>query len=178
MMVNIRPANIKDIGACMDLEHAYSTDHVWQMQERVTDSETVVSFRQIRLPRPMRVQYPRSVDHLLEDWQRNGCFLVAEGQGRVVGYLDLQVQRWQGVGWVVNLTVDEAYRRRGVGGVLLERGIAWGKSLGLRALMADVQTKNHPAICFAQKYGFKLCGYNDQYYVSRDIALFLSLSLM
>jgi len=175
--VEIRPANIKDIGACMELGHAYSTDYVWQMQERSTGAETTISFREVRLPRPMRAEYPHNRDYLLEDWQRNGCFLVVEGQGRVLGYLDLQIQRWHRVGWILNLVVDEPCRRNGIGGILLERGIAWGKSLGLRALMTDVQTKNHPAISLGRKYGFSLCGYNDQYYVSGDIALFFCLNL-
>ena len=175
--MEIRLANIQDIGACIALVHAYSTDHVWQMQELCTDTENSISFREVRLPRPMRADYPHSRDYLLEDWQRNGCFLVAADQGRVLGYLDLQVQRWHQVGWILNLAIDEPYRRHGIGGRLLEQGIAWGKSLGLRALMTDVQTKNHPAISLGQKYGFSLCGYNDQYYLSGDIALFLCLNL-
>ena len=175
--MEIRLANIKDIGACVALVHAYSTDYVWQMQERGTDTETSISFREVRLPRPMRVNYPHNHDYLLEDWQRNGCFLVAADEGRVLAYLDLQVQRWHQVGWVLNLAVDEPYRRNGIGGMLLEQGIAWGKSLGLRALMTDVQTKNHPAISLGRKYGFSLCGYNDQYYLSGDIALFFYLNL-
>lgn len=161
----------------MALEHAYFTDYVWQMQERVTDIETAVSFREVRLPRPMRVEYPRSRDFLLEDWQRNGCFLVAEDQGKVLGYLDLQIQRWHEVGWIVNLAVDRSHRRKGIGGMLLEQGITWGRGVGLRALMAEVQTKNHPAITLGSKYGFSFCGYNDQYYVCGDIAVFLCRSL-
>ena len=43
--------------------------------------------------------------------------------------------------------------------------------------MVDLQTKNHPGISFAQRYGFALCGYNDDYYPTGDIAVFWSLSL-
>ena len=95
----------------------------------------------------------------------------------MLGYLDLQLQRWNEIGRILNLAVDKPYRRRGVGGLLLEHGIAWGRALGLRALVAEVQTKNHPAISLGQKYGFSFCGYNDHYYVSRDIALFFCLRL-
>jgi ribosomal protein S18 acetylase RimI-like enzyme len=176
-VVEIRGASIRDIGACMELEHSFSTDYVWQMQGRTTDLELTVSFREVRLPRPMRVEYPRSRDFLLEDWQRNGCFLVAEEQGTILGYLDLQLERWNGVGRIQNLVVDEPYRRKGIGNALLEQGVAWSKNLGLRALMAEVQTKNHPAISLGRKHGFSFCGYNDQYYANRDIALLLWLSL-
>jgi ribosomal protein S18 acetylase RimI-like enzyme len=40
----------------------------------------------------------------------------------------------------------------------------------------EIQTKNHPAISFAQKHGFQFCGYNERYYPNGDIALFFSRS--
>ena len=174
--MEIRGANVKDIGICMELEHSFQTDRVWQMQGETTDSELAAVFREIRLPRPMRVEYPRSRDFLLEDWQRNGCFLVAEEQGTILGYLDLQLERWNEVGRLLNLVVDEPYRRKGIGSALLEQGLKWGRGLGLRAILTDVQTKNHPAISLGRKRGFSFCGYNDQYYSNRDIALLLWLS--
>jgi ribosomal protein S18 acetylase RimI-like enzyme len=147
------------------------------MEERTTGPDIRVAFREIRLPRPMLVEYPRTRDYLLEDWQRNGCFLVAEQDGRVLGYLDLQLARWNQVGEILNLVVDRPYRRTGIGSSLVERGIAWSRSLGLRAIMTVVQTKNYPAISLGHQYGFAFCGYNDQYYVSGDIALFFCLNL-
>jgi RimJ/RimL family protein N-acetyltransferase len=37
-----------------------------------------------------------------------------------------------------------------------------------------VQSKNVPAIRLAQKSGFEFCGYNDQYYLNKDVALFFA----
>jgi hypothetical protein len=34
-----------------------------------------------------------------------------------------------------------------------------------------MQSKNHPAMMLAQKYGYEFCGYNDRYYSNQDIAL-------
>jgi RimJ/RimL family protein N-acetyltransferase len=35
-----------------------------------------------------------------------------------------------------------------------------------------MSSKNNSAIRLAQKLGFEFCGYNDQYYENKDIALF------
>lgn len=161
----------------MALDHSYETDHVWQMQERTSSDKTSVLFSVVRLPRPMHVEYARGPDYLIDDWQAGGCFLVAEEGGEIRGYLSVSAQRWHQIGWINNLVVDRPFRKKGIGTSLMKRGIAWGRSLGLDALMLDVQTKNHPAIRFCQKFGFKFCGFNDQYYANRDIALFFALSL-
>ena len=73
--------------------------------------------------------------------------------------------------------VDRMLRRHGIGSLLFEKGLSWARSLDLRSRMVELQTKNHPGISFAQRYGFGLCGYNDDYYCSGDIALFWSLGL-
>ena len=40
-----------------------------------------------------------------------------------------------------------------------------------------MQSKNYPAISFAQKQGLAFCGYNDRYYASQDVALFFGMTL-
>ena len=40
-----------------------------------------------------------------------------------------------------------------------------------------MQSKNFPAICFAQKHGLNFCGYNDRYYHNQDLALFFGMVL-
>jgi RimJ/RimL family protein N-acetyltransferase len=37
-----------------------------------------------------------------------------------------------------------------------------------------LQSKNLPAIRLAQKFGYEFCGYNDQYYINQDVALFFA----
>ena len=175
--MRIRSANAKDLSQCTGLDHSYETDYVWQMREKVSSDRTSVSFRVVHLPRSMHVEYAKSPDHLGDDLKTGGCFLVVEDGGEILGYLSVNVQHWQQIGWVNSLVVDRPLRRKGIGTTLMRRGIAWGRSLGLNALVLDVQTKNHPAIRFCQNLGFTFCGFNDQYYANRDIALFFALNL-
>jgi ribosomal protein S18 acetylase RimI-like enzyme len=76
--------------------------------------------------------------------------------------------------WVLDLVVDVAYRRKGVAVALLTAGQAWAESRSHRRFILEAQSKNLPAIRLAQKSGFEFCGYNDQYYLNKDVALFFA----
>jgi ribosomal protein S18 acetylase RimI-like enzyme len=126
----------------------------------------------------MHVEYPRSPDELFEHWDQEGCFLVARNpQDEVVGFLDAQPQFGQELLWIFNLVVDKSQRRQGVGTLLIQSAKRWALHQELHRLMLEVQTKNHPAISFAQKLGFQFCGFNERYYANRDIALFFYQNL-
>jgi len=170
----IRPAELPDLNACFQLEHDVMTDHVWQMQAHKADSDLSVAFQTVRLPRRIRIKYPRDLEQLLEDWQRGECFLVAEVDGEVRGYVDLLARPWQGLGCVVNLAVDRGYRRRTIGTELIRNAGWWARDHGLQALLLEATTKNHPALSLYQKLGFRFCGFNDRYYPNQDIALFFA----
>jgi ribosomal protein S18 acetylase RimI-like enzyme len=168
----IRPATLADLNACLLLDHGSVTDHVWQMKVQESESQVSVAFQAVRLPRRMQVVYPRNLDQLVEDWQRDEGFLVAEVDGEVRGYVDLIARPWQKLCWVPNLAVDRGYRQRGIGMALMRHARQWAGKQGLRALLVEATTKNYPALCFYQTLGFQFCGFNDQYYPSQDIALF------
>ncbi|NDJ78200.1 MAG: GNAT family N-acetyltransferase, partial [Chloroflexi bacterium] len=75
-------------------------------------------------------------------------------------------------GWVYDLVVGEPFRRRRIGSALLDQTLRWARLRDIQRLTLEMQTKNHPAICFARQHGFSLCGFNDRYYSNQDIALF------
>jgi ribosomal protein S18 acetylase RimI-like enzyme len=179
------PAELQDLEACLNLDHSYLTEPVWPMDLQEGKSGATINFRTVRLPRPVHVRYPRDRPTLLADWHKKDCFLVAtageseqEDQVRpIVGYLTMGASEWNGAGWVADLVVAPEHRRRGVASQLLQAGKGWAREAGLRRLIVETQTKNHPAMCFLDRHGFTFCGYNDHYYANRDIALFFSLDL-
>lgn len=168
----VRPATLADLNACLLIDHSSATDHVWQMQVRENEAQFGVDFSTVRLPRRMRVEYPRDLEQLVEDWHREEAFLVAEADNEVRGYVDLLALPWQQMGWVANLAVERNYRRRGLGTALMRHARQWARERGLRLLQAEATTKNYPALRFYQKLGFRFCGFNDHYYSNQDIALF------
>ncbi len=171
--MQIYPAELTDLNTCYQMNTAYTTDYVWQMQSRDNGHRTDIRFDIVRLPRSMPVEYPRLPDELLEHWQQDGCFLVVRNiDDEVMGFIDAQPHPWQKLLWISNLVVDKPYRRQGYGTLLLKAATRWALEHNMHKIMLDVQTKNHPAISFAQKHGFQFCGYHEHYYTNRDIALF------
>ena len=174
----VRPAELVDLNACYEMDTSYVTEYVWQMQSREDDRSVEVRFNTIRLPRPMKVFYPRHPDELLPNWRQQEHFSVAEDEsGQVIAYLDMAAQDWHQVGWIRNLVVERHHRRQGVATSLLRSVHHWALERGLNRLIIEAQTKNYPAIKFSQEHGFVYCGYNDHYYVNGDIAVFFSLGL-
>ncbi len=174
--MEIRVADLTDLNACAQLDGSFSTEHVWQMQEGdssgVTAGVIAVAFRAIRLPRAVRVPYPRSMDHLVDHWQADGCFLVAAEGEEVLGFVDARPVAWNSTAHIANLIVERGSRRRGIGTLLLQSAADWARSRGLRRLLLEAQTKNVPAIEFYQINGARFCGFNDHYYPNRDVAVF------
>jgi ribosomal protein S18 acetylase RimI-like enzyme len=169
----VRKANLKDLNSCVLVDSSYVTDYVWQVrtQERPYE-EMVVTLQTVKLPRSVRAKPPRDTDYLVQDWQRDECFLVADEEGEIRGYLDMTVQPWHSTGWINDLAVVRQHRRQGIGTELLRTAFHWAREHDLRAIMLETQTKNYPAICLCRKHGFIFCGFNDHYYTNQDIAIF------
>ena len=192
----IRSAVLTDLNACLALDANSQTDHVWQMDARDEAEGKVIHFHTVRLPRVMRVVYPRQRDDLLACWQDSSTVLVAsdrrteeieiegpdeteetEDLPRVFAYCQLDAAAWQKTGWIEHLIVDRPARRRGIGSAMITAAKTWAKQQDLKRLMIAVQTKNYPGISFCEKQGFVFCGFNDHYFLNRDIALFFSLKI-
>lgn len=166
-----------DIAALVALDHSYHTESVWQMDLQVDDHETTTRFRELRLPRSMRVEYPRPFESLADDWRTRPAMLVAERGTEILGYINLTRDAIPGNVLATDLVVGRRYRRQGAGSALVRAAQTWASEQGLTQLMLEMQSKNHPAICLAGKLGFEYCGYNDRYYPNRDIALFFARSV-
>ena len=175
--MRVRPAVPRDLKACRALDHAYMTDHVWQMEMHEEGQGWSVAFRVAPLPREVCVDYPRQGEDLETGWQHRDAFLIAE-EGRVVcGYVALAVEVEHKIARIEDLVVDQSRRRHGIGTMLLRAAAQWAKEHELTRLSMAVQTKNYPAIKFCQARGLSFYGYNDHYWKNQDIALFFGESL-
>lgn len=174
----VRRADPRDLEACLKIDGAYQTDHVWQMRLEEGDSgEITTSFQPVKLPRPMAVTYPRTSEDLAQGWERRECVLVAEEGGKILGYLLMGIQAWNKRGWVNDLVVARDKRRKGIGTALLRSALRWAEERKLLTVMVETQTKNYPAVSFLKKHGFIFAGFNDRYYPTQEIALFFAFIL-
>lgn len=168
----IRAATEDDLPRCLALDAAFETDYVWQMDSRAQGEQNTITFRTVRLPRPMKVAYPRDAKQLNAGWQGCDAMLVADDNRAVQGYVALARRAAQNAAWVQDLIVDKSTRRAGLGSALLASALRWAHTEKLAWLMVEVQTKNYPAIQFCQKSGLTFCGFNDHFFANQDIALF------
>lgn len=173
--IEIRPATANDIPSLVSIDHHYTSDHVWQMDLQVDEGQVGMHFRKTRLPRPVRVEYPRPPEELVDTWTQRSGLLVAVYQSEPVAYISMMQSVIPLTTLVVDLTVHERLRRQGIGSALVLAALEWASAQsGTRRLILEFQPKNFPAISLAQKLGFDFCGYTDHYFENQDIALFFS----
>ena len=178
MPIEIRSFQPADVPALMAIEHDYVSEYVWQMDvAQAEDGQITVTFRPVRLPRSVKVDYPRSRSRLAEERDPYSCMLVAEYEQEVVGYINMLTNISPMTTWVTDLAVMRRFRRQGIGSALVLAAQSWARSQGSYRITLEMQPKNHPAISLAQKLGFYFCGYNDRYFANHDIALFFAKSV-
>jgi len=166
-----------ELGACLALDHSYVTDYVWQVDVRDESDDLAVRFRTVRLPRTMDVEYPRDRDSLQGTWQQRDCFLVAVSDDVTLGYVHMRIAAVRTHAWIYDLVVGRSLRRRRIGSALLEQALRWAALHAITHVTLEMQSKNYPAIRFAQSKGFVFCGFNDYYYPNQDIAVLFGKTL-
>ena len=170
--IEIRPATSDDIPRLIALDHSYESERVWQMDVQHENGQIDIQFREARLPRRVRVTYPRPLQPLADDWSKRDAVLVATLNGEPIGYAILAARLASQTAWITDLAVAPRWRRQGIGSALVLAAQEWALQRQNRRVLLETQPKNYPAIQLAVKLGFELCGYNDHYYPNHDLALF------
>ena len=107
---------------------------------------------------------------------RLSCWLVAEEQGRIAGYVGSQSVL--DMADMMNIAVDPDFRRQGIGEQLINALIEKLKDKGIIALLLEVRISNKPAISLYEKLGFVQVGKRPRYYHNpREDALILRKEL-
>jgi len=133
--ISVRAASLDDVPTILAIEHEAPTASHWtaeQYQNRVRSGE------------------------------EDACFLVAECEGKVCGFLCARIVsgEWE----IENVVVREKFRRRGVGAELMRAFIAkWEESAGA-AVLLEVRESNAPARALYAKYGLCEVGRRRDYY--------------
>ncbi|MCL4270923.1 MAG: GNAT family N-acetyltransferase [Anaerolineales bacterium] len=172
--IQLRPTVANDLSRLMAFDHSITSDSVWQLELRRDSGQVTTTFREVRLPRTIKVAYPHNPFALADDWVRKSMMYTAVINTDPVGYVSLLERGTASVVWITDVVVEATSRRRGVGGAMLAAAQGWAESRSHRRLIFEVQSKNLPGIRLAQKSGFEFCGYNDHYYINQDVALFFS----
>jgi ribosomal protein S18 acetylase RimI-like enzyme len=88
------------------------------------------------------------------------AFWVAKCDEKVIGMIGVQ-KTADNAAEIRRLRVDEAYRRRGVGTLLMEQALAFCQRQGYLKVILDVRIERGPAIAMFEKFGFLLTRTRD-----------------
>ncbi len=174
--LEIRNTISTDLPRLMSIDHAVDTDYVWQLDLRRESGQVDAIFREVRLPRSVRVHHPRTAKELADTWHVRPMLSAMNGM-EAIAYVRFTDAIMPHAIWITDVAVAKDWRRRGIARKLIAAAENWGIQRELRKAVIEVQSKNYPAIRLIQKLGYEFCGYNDQYYATRDVALFFSRSL-
>ncbi len=175
--IQIRPAISSDIHTLMKIDASCATTHVWQMDYNSEPGQIGVVFRDIRLPRSVRLEYPRTTTSMADTWLQKDLFLVAVMDDNLVGYLTLVTDQETKTARIADIVVTEKLRRQGIASTLILAAQDWASRQKLRRMMLEMQAKNHAGINLARKLGYDFCGFNDHYFANHDIAVFFTYIL-
>lgn len=179
--IALRLARLSDIAACGALDGSYTAERTWQLsQERAPfrDSpELTVSLRTARLPRPRTVTVPDPTPQLEAEWDHLDLFLVAELDERVAGYACCTLAPGGAIASLDRILVDTPHRRIGVATELLGGVRAWAQEARLRCVVAAAPAKNYPVISLLRSRGYRICGYNERFFLNGEIGVYLTLDL-
>lgn len=172
----IRTTVSTDLARLSTLDHSIDTDYVWQLDLRRESGQVEVSMREVRLPRTIHLEHPRPASELADTWHLRPMLSAMAGMEAVayIRFTDVVVPH---AVWITDVIVGKPLRGQGLARKLIASAESWGLQRNLRRAIIEVQSKNSPAVHMVQKLGFEFCGYNDQYYPTRDVALFFARTI-
>lgn len=188
MRFRLREGSSQDLSAIASVDSSFSNEWVLFLERSNGGVDHVFTLRWRRLrPTGSRRRFHEDVEHLGSEMQRCDRLVAAEAEGRIAGYLMLAVN-WNRTAEIVDIIVDAAYRRQGLGRRFLHEAEAFARERGLRALQWESQTDNRDAVGFAMSQGFRIAGFHDALYENRgydkqeaddfrSLALFLTREL-
>ena len=107
-----------------------------------------------------------------------GRLWVAEASGGgVVGYVGVELSALGGEADLVNLAVDPAHRRRGVGRALMATAVGYCRTRRVELVWLRVRAGNRGARAFYRRCGFEVVGRFRGYYADpREDAVLMGVS--
>jgi len=145
--VTIRTASADDFEAWFRLFEAVASEGKWLGSEAPLDRDS----------------RRRLFDLYVES--EEAVTLLAEADNQIVGNLGLEIRR--GVGHL-GMLIDERWRGRGIGSLLMGSSIDWAKEHGAHKLTLEVWPHNVAAIRLYENFGFVTEGLQRRHYRRRS----------
>ena len=143
----------------------YETTHYFDIEATEKEEEWGLRFIKKSFEKAIQKKF-ESV--LLEDFLEDPMLLGAFKQDKLVGFIELSHEKWNNRLRISNIFVEKPYRYQGIGKILMDKAIEYGKNIKARAIVLETQSCNAPAIKFYRRCGFTLIGCDLTAYSNRD----------
>ncbi|MEM3735659.1 MAG: GNAT family N-acetyltransferase [Candidatus Bathyarchaeia archaeon] len=124
-------------------------------------------------PHAIKEEYKKRIIKVLEE--NPDLSFVAVMDGRVIGYVQAGVCGSTAV--IEDLAVGREYQGRGVGEKLLRKELEVLRRKDVRLVFAEVHYRCASAIPFYYKFGFRIAGFQQDYFGVGHDAIILKLEL-
>jgi len=153
-------AYLKEIGS------KYSTSHYYDVSVHGESGSWRIEL--------VRKPFERALDKdyygkLSEDQIEEPRVFAAVCENKQVGWIELGCDRWNNRVRVWEFLVEEEFRKRGIGTLLMNHAVKVAEEKGARMLVLETQTNKDTAIKFYLNFGFKLIGLDIAAYSNEDI---------
>lgn len=134
---------------------------------RPDDIDAVMMINKVCLPENYSPAF-----FLEHHYENPRVFLVAEAEGKVVGYnmcrIEFGISNFRTAfakkGHVISIAVMEEYRNKGIGYDLMTEGMKRIRESGANEIYLEVRVSNKPAIELYRRLGFKASRIIEAYY--------------
>ncbi len=169
-MIEIRKLKQLRRGGLHIMDGYVSTDR-YQVSKTETADEFCFTLKRQKLDEPYVKRWSFSDEDFrnYSELVNHGLSLGAYDAEQLVGIAISEEIEWNRSLWIREFGVAESYRRKGVGGQLMDQVVEVAKAEGLRILVCETQNTNVPAIDFYRSVGFEVEGVDLSYYTNRDI---------
>jgi len=135
---------------------AVQSPEIRQMQPTDLDQIVAIDVKVLGRPRP---EYWESKLELVAK-RSSMAALVAESQGRVVGFIIGGASRWEygvpeDIGWIDTIGVDPDYQRQGIARLLFDRMTGDLKGQGIHTIYTFVKRRDWRLLKFFGNLGFQ-----------------------
>ena len=129
--------------------------HKWSISEELLDTPRIKTYPNEKFDPQNYIDNP------------NEAAFLAMQNGTCVGSLRVG-KRWNDNAFIDDLAIDKAHRGHGIGTMLMDAAVDWGKKAGLHGVSLETQDWNLLACRFYMKYGFRLGGIDKYVYTDPE----------
>jgi ribosomal protein S18 acetylase RimI-like enzyme len=154
--VNVRPADwSQDADGIRAIDTSFTTDRVYRFgRERGGFGFAL----------PLLTTTPLTKSYELPDADPGEGAFVAEVDGLIAGFAQVEPPSWNGRAAVSHLYVSPPHRGQGAGKALLDALAAHARFANAPCMFVETQNVNYPAVRFYLAAGFYLCGLDESFY--------------